>query len=434
MQLLYVEDGYVTKGYTQTGVTVIWDKREIFVPKSYMIQVQTTPSEIWQLSIPVFKNTLGDLLDDAEGVIYPDIFKFNPTTDVGGVMLAPVVEILDPYTITFEDGQYAVNLVGANSNIADRVNVNNVSVRSSNSVGLQDLTSLQAASFDGTVTLDSVKGVPGTQFPIGTRGTPSNNMVDARTIMTNRNIDVIELLGSHTLTLGDIADDITIRGNNPVTSVLTVEPDASTRNLYVRDLLFTGYLDGGSILRDCVLTTIHYFNGYIENCSLTSHIIYINGNGILLNCMAGSTCTSYPVMDMTAGEELVVRDFHGSLEVVNKTSPHVCVISLNGELVVGPSNTNGTIVVYGDGFVTDSSTGTCNVIDRTSSSAQEVWEYKERKLTVDTGIDEDELHNALDSYTNKDNWKADLTDTNDKVDQAIEDINAARNKYSYAIN
>jgi hypothetical protein len=52
------------------------------------------------------------------------------------VVLAMVIEIINGYTVTFEDGQYAVNLVGANSNVGDKVNLNDVSVRSANSAGL----------------------------------------------------------------------------------------------------------------------------------------------------------------------------------------------------------------------------------------------------------------------------------------------------------
>ena len=111
---------------------------------------------------------------------------------VGGVQLARVVEIINGYTITFEDGQYAVNLAGANSNIGDRVNVNQVSIRSSNSAGLQDLTSLQAASFgDGAIAIDMTNGVSGTVFPIGTKGRPVNNWADARIIAASQNMNKI---------------------------------------------------------------------------------------------------------------------------------------------------------------------------------------------------------------------------------------------------
>ena len=117
-------------------MTIDWGTSIINVFKTDMVQVQATPTEIWQLDIPTFKSALGAELDGTNGMIYPDIFNHNPSVSVGGAVLAKVVEILEPYTITFEDGQYAVNLVGANSNVGDRVNVNQVSIRSSNSAGL----------------------------------------------------------------------------------------------------------------------------------------------------------------------------------------------------------------------------------------------------------------------------------------------------------
>jgi len=46
-----------------------------------------------------------------------------------------VVEIINGYTVTFEDGQYRVTLLGANSNVADVTNVNQVSIQPNNSAG-----------------------------------------------------------------------------------------------------------------------------------------------------------------------------------------------------------------------------------------------------------------------------------------------------------
>lgn len=59
--------------------------------------------------------------------------------NVGGVTLARVVEIINGYTVSFEDTgtPYSVRLDGANNNIADVANlITNVSIRSNNSAGL----------------------------------------------------------------------------------------------------------------------------------------------------------------------------------------------------------------------------------------------------------------------------------------------------------
>lgn len=109
----------------------------ISVPKADMTLIQPSP-EIRALDIDAFRKELKDLEADVFGMPWTDTHAHTQPQTIGGVTLARVVEILAPYTITFEDGQYAVNLVGANSNISDRANVNQVSIRSANSAGLTD--------------------------------------------------------------------------------------------------------------------------------------------------------------------------------------------------------------------------------------------------------------------------------------------------------
>jgi hypothetical protein len=60
----------------------------------------------------------------------------NPEYIISGVTYARAINIINGYTVTFEDGQYRVFLVGSNNNILDVVNVNQVSVSPLNSAGL----------------------------------------------------------------------------------------------------------------------------------------------------------------------------------------------------------------------------------------------------------------------------------------------------------
>jgi hypothetical protein len=96
---------------------------------------------LYSYDLNQFRLELKNLEDDESGMPFPKTHNHNTETTVGGVVLSRVLEILSPYTITFEDGQYGVNLYGANSNISDRTNVNQVSVRSANSAGLITVTS-----------------------------------------------------------------------------------------------------------------------------------------------------------------------------------------------------------------------------------------------------------------------------------------------------
>jgi len=120
------------------AISITWPTGEIYVPKADMTLVQSTPFEIRELDINTFRLALKDLEDDEEGQVWIRTHNHNTAVTVRGVTLARVVEIINGYTVTFEDGSYAVNLVGANSNISDITNLNSVSVRAANSAGLID--------------------------------------------------------------------------------------------------------------------------------------------------------------------------------------------------------------------------------------------------------------------------------------------------------
>ena len=118
------------------AITIDYTTRIISIQKVDMALVQSTPFEIYELDINDFRLSLKDIEDNVVGIPFVDTHVHNTIVTVGGVTLARVVEIINGYTVTFEDDSYAVNLVGANSNIADVVNLNTVSVRAANSAGL----------------------------------------------------------------------------------------------------------------------------------------------------------------------------------------------------------------------------------------------------------------------------------------------------------
>lgn len=116
-------------------ITVNWATKVISVPKADMTLIQSSP-EIRELDLNTFRLTLKDREDDEAGIPFLTTHSHVAPVTVGGVTLARIVELINGYTVTFEDGQYAVNLVGANSNVSEKTNVNQVSIRSANSAGL----------------------------------------------------------------------------------------------------------------------------------------------------------------------------------------------------------------------------------------------------------------------------------------------------------
>lgn len=114
-------------------ISIAWGSRVIYVPQSYLTLIG---GSVYELDLEQFRLDLKDLEDNEEGIAHLDTHRHNTEVTLGGITLARTIEIINGYTVTFEDGQYAVEAKGANSNIADVMNLNQVSLRTFNSAGL----------------------------------------------------------------------------------------------------------------------------------------------------------------------------------------------------------------------------------------------------------------------------------------------------------
>jgi len=115
------------------AISINWTTKVISVPQSYLTNLG---GGVYELDTDQFRLDLKNLEDSDEGMPFPTTHNHVAPISLGGITLGRVIEIINGYTITFEDLQYAVNLVGSNNNISDVSNVNQVSIRSSNSAGL----------------------------------------------------------------------------------------------------------------------------------------------------------------------------------------------------------------------------------------------------------------------------------------------------------
>lgn len=114
------------------AISVNWNTNVIFVPQA---DLTSLGGGVYELDLDVFRLSL-KAIEAGEGITFTDLHKHTTEATLSGTTFARVVEILSPYTVEFEDLQYAVNLVGANSNIPDKAVVNQVSIRSFNTGGL----------------------------------------------------------------------------------------------------------------------------------------------------------------------------------------------------------------------------------------------------------------------------------------------------------
>lgn len=365
-----------------TGVITVY-KTDIFM--------SFVGGTVYNMDTDGFRLALKDAEDNEDGIIFPKTHSHNTSVSLGGIQYARVIEILSPYTITFDDtgGAWVCNLNGSNNNILDVTNLTSVQVRSNNSAGLINVVELQHGIFGEEVHYDADNGVAGTIYPIGTPLQPGNNFPDLVTIAGVRGFKQMHLVSDAVLDTGDDVSGFALRGDNAARTSVTINSGAVTTSCEVLEAAVTGTLDGGTILRNCLLTNLNYVNGFVYNCMLNPGTISLGGTSTahFLNCYSGVPGVSTPIIDCSGdGPPLSVRNYNGGLKLTNKSGTDAVSIDLNsGQCILSPTVTAGTIVVRGVGKLIDESgnhihTGTWNgatIVNETVSTietVEQVWD------------------------------------------------------------
>jgi len=117
--------------------TINWVTKVITIPQSFLTFIS---GSLYELDVNELRLVLKDIEDD-EGIPFPDTHRHNTQVLLSGVTYARTFEIINGYTVTFENGNYSVRCVGANHNLADVKNVNYVSLIVGNSAGLITVSS-----------------------------------------------------------------------------------------------------------------------------------------------------------------------------------------------------------------------------------------------------------------------------------------------------
>lgn len=144
------------------AIDIAWaTTKRIFIPRADMPIVQSSP-EIRELNVNSFRIALKNMEASVDGMPWPDTHRHVTETTLSGTVYARLIEILAPYTVEFEDGQYSVRTVGANHNILD-VKINNqVSLAVQNSAGLINSPEIALLRKALTNRLEAAPGNPGT--------------------------------------------------------------------------------------------------------------------------------------------------------------------------------------------------------------------------------------------------------------------------------
>lgn len=339
----------------------------ISIPKADLTLLQSSPTEIRELNLNSFRLWLRDWEDSEAGISMLPTHNHNTEVTVGGLTLARVIEMINGYTVTFENGAYAVNLTGANSNVGDVVNVNNVSVRANNSAGLINVRAMEYPSYMTGIAVDVVHGVAGAIYPTGTHAQPSNNIADAKVIALVRGVETFIIHGSLTLDTGDDVSGYTLKGENAITTLLTINPGANVAQCQFEDMIVSNStLDGTSYLKHVFVSNTAGLEGYLESCMLSGALSLTGtANTYFVDCKSGCVglgTADLPVLNMAgSGRHVAFRNYAGPIKITNSTDPGntICLdIASGATITLDASCTAGTVYVRGIANIVNNSTMT----------------------------------------------------------------------------
>jgi hypothetical protein len=349
------------------------------VPKADLPLLQASP-EVRELDVDWFRLELKDLEDDAEGMPFPDTHRHFTEVTLAGLTYARIVEIINGYTVEFENGTYTVNCTGANHNLSDVKVANSVSLIVNNAAGLINNLAIEYASFNGGVTVDVTTSYSGTVYPVGTPQRPVNNLDDAFLIAEVRGFPLFYIKGDLDIT-ASVPNMLgyTFVGEGMDRTTIDLDPLASVENCSYQHANVMGTLDGNSRLQWCQIEDLIYVKGFIEQCVLAPGTITLGGSdeAHFLDCWSGVPGLTTPIIDLGgSGQSLALRNYNGGITLKNKSGVDPVSIDLNsGQVILEDTVTNGDIVVRGVGTLTDNSTGSANVISDGLLSPDTLWRY-----------------------------------------------------------
>ena len=358
--------------------TINYLTKVISVPQSFLTFVSGV---LWTLDTNAFRIALRDLEDNEAGEPQPITHNHNTSVLLGGVQYARVIEILSPYTITFEETgtPYIVSLAGSNNNILEKTNLGTVQILSNNSAGLINVAEIQRAAYGEQVWIDQAnstgKAVAGTTYPTGTKAKPCTNLTDAKTLAVSYGFDTIMLINDFTLGATDNVTEYHLHGEgatlNATRTKITFTSGNTTTGAHFYEARIVGPQGGETNYHECIIEGLSNAHCHYDRCGFLTPSTYA------YTLQASSTIGLGHITDLHdcySDEGTAIVDRNGSRvnQTYNGFSGRIKFINQNR------ATDSGTIWIHMDGgTVTIDSTctkgsffisGVCTVVNNGTST------------------------------------------------------------------
>ena len=226
-------------------------------------------------------------------------------------------------------------------------------------------TSVHIQAIEDTIYYDSVNGVPGTIYPIGTPQQPVNNEADLRTICTARHTNKVSIKGLLAPTAS--MEYFSFVGYGVGLSELNIAGAPSVNQSTFENLYVHGASTGTIAARQCRIE-VNGIGGAITDSSIvaiqpgsgavnaTGCIIEGNVDGAHIFSSCGFIGTPNVISNVLAGN-LEIYGSYGQIEVGDVTGGNTHIELSTGSVILDATCAGGVIDLLGNSLLTDNSAG-----------------------------------------------------------------------------
>ena len=225
------------------------------------------------------------------------------------------------------------------------------------------LLNQQDALYNGEVWIDTTGGEAGTEFPTGTASNPVDNLVDAYSILARLKVKKLVVVSS-AITLDRDSTGYIFEGRGLTATVETAGFDVSNSVFNGIDVSGDFAASTGVRVTGAHSFTGTNFEGQIHDSGLGASLSLKAGVITFVRCFSLVIGTGTPVVDcQSLTVDVHFRGYHGGLEITNFDQPtNDMSIDVNAaRVVLGPTITDGDIVVRGVGELENTTGGTATV-------------------------------------------------------------------------
>jgi hypothetical protein len=254
----------------------------------------------------------------------------------------------------------------------------------------------KVSAHQGSVWVDTGSPNSGTTFPTGTPALPVNNLTDAVAIAND--LSLVSMKFQSTVTINEDLGGFRIcPGGGTQTLILGIS--GNVQGSVIEEFFVTGQQNGSVLMRNCSINNLHGLSGTYRNVGF-GNTFSVAPSAVRFNafdCYSIVAGDTKPECDMTGVTACGtnIRNWSGGFQLNNATSVDndISIDVVSGSIKIDASVTEGDIVVRGIGIITDESTGNATV----------------NTAGFNPNMEASEMHTVLDTYANKDDWKADVS-------------------------